>query len=186
MPFYMILMPIFPDDALNGTVTAEVRMSIKGNYIFKVSLEKTVWRMISIGFNHSLDDLHLAIQDAFDFDNDHLYSFFMDGKRYSRDRYESPNCEDGPYADEAIIGEISLYTGQKILYLFDYGDSWEFEVQLLKINEGEEPVKAPQIIDSKGEAPEQYPSWEEEDEDEEEDEEEDEDSEEDEEVEEKE
>jgi len=168
MPFYRILMPIFPDDALNGTVTADVRKSIKGNYIFKVSLEKTVWRMISIGFNHSLDDLHLAIQDAFDFDNDHLYSFFMDGKRYSRDRYESPNCEDGPYADEAIIGELGLYTGQKILYLFDYGDSWEFEVQLLKINEGEEPVKQPQIIDSKGEAPEQYPSWDDEDEDEDE------------------
>ena len=169
MPFFMILMPIFPDDVLNGTVTADVRKSIKGNYIFKVSLAKTVWRMISTGFSNSLDDLHLAIQDAFDFDNDHLYSFFMDGRRYSRDRYESPNCEDGPYADEAIIGELGLYTGQKILYLFDYGDSWEFEVQLLKINEGEEPVKEPLVIDSKGEAPEQYPSWVDEDDEEEED-----------------
>ena len=174
--FYKYLQPIFPEGTVTKTVLASItKKAPKGNYIFKVSLEKTVWRMISIGFNHSLDDLHLAIQDAYDFDNDHLYSFFMDGKRYSRDRYESPNCEDGPYADEAIIGEIGLYAGQKILYLFDYGDSWEFEVQLLKINEGEEPLKVPQIIDSKGKAPEQYPSWEEEDEDEDEDEEYDED-----------
>ena len=174
MPFYRLLIPIFPNDALNGTVTTDVRKCVKGNFIFKVSLEKTVWRIISIGFNHSLDELHLAIQDAFDFDNDHLYTFFMDGKRYSKERYESPNCEDGPYADEAIIGEIGLYTGQKILYLFDYGDSWEFEVQLLNINEEDEPVKEPLVIDSKGEAPEQYPYWEDYDEEDEEQEEDDE------------
>ncbi|MEI6137693.1 MAG: plasmid pRiA4b ORF-3 family protein [Mariniphaga sp.] len=160
IPFYKLFLPFFPENSLNGTVISDINKAVKGNFIFKVSLEKTVWRMISISNAHSLDDLHLAIQDAFDFDNDHLYSFFMDGKRYSRDRYESPNCEDGPFADEAIIGEIGLYTGQKILYLFDYGDSWEFDVQLLKINEEEEPLKEPQIIDSKGEAPEQYPYWE--------------------------
>jgi len=34
--------------------------------------------------------LHLAIQEAFEFDDDHLYSFFMDNKKWSHDRYEYP------------------------------------------------------------------------------------------------
>jgi hypothetical protein len=119
-------------------------------------LDKTIWRKIKISHKHSLNALHLAIQEAFDFDDDHLYSFFMDGKRYSKNAYNSPYCNEGPYADEAIIGELGLYIGQKILYLFDYGDSWEFQVQLLGIDEKEFMLNDPQIIEAKGEAPSQY------------------------------
>jgi hypothetical protein len=49
-----------------------------------------------------------------------------------------------------------LYEGQKILYFFDYGDSWEFEVQLLKINKDEIPPREPKVIEVKGKAPRQY------------------------------
>ena len=34
--------------------------------------------------NQTLHSLHLAIQDAFEFDNDHLYSFFMSGKAWDQ------------------------------------------------------------------------------------------------------
>ncbi|MFA5820373.1 MAG: plasmid pRiA4b ORF-3 family protein [Bacteroidales bacterium] len=148
--------PVFPEGVLINTVEDESTKLITGTYIFKVSLEKNVWRKVKLSFNHSLHDLHLAIQGAFDFDNDHLYAFFMDGKRYSRNAYHSPMGDEGPFADEAIIGELEMYSGQKILYFFDYGDSWEFAVQLLKINEGELPPEKPEIIEIKGDAPEQY------------------------------
>jgi hypothetical protein len=49
-----------------------------------------------------------------------------------------------------------LYEGQKILYFFDYGDSWEFEVQLLKINKDEIPPREPKVIEVKGKAPRQH------------------------------
>lgn len=54
------------------------------------------------------------------------------------------------------IGELELHEGQKILYFFDYGDSWEFEVQLLKINKDVIPPRVPKVIEVKGEAPRQY------------------------------
>lgn len=103
-----------------------------------------------------LEDLHKAVQKAFKFDDDHLYSFFMDTKRYSKHAYHSPMSDEGPFVDEVTIGELELYEGQKIMYFFDYGDSWEFEVQLLKINKDEIPPKEPKIIEAKGEAPKQY------------------------------
>lgn len=101
----------------------------------------------------------MAIQDAFKFDNDHLYSFFMDGKRYSKNAYHSPFSDEGPYAYDAIIGELELYLGQKILYLFDYGDSWQFAIQLMKIEEDELLPETPEVIEIIGDAPEQYESY---------------------------
>ncbi|MDP2888307.1 MAG: hypothetical protein Q8P34_04970, partial [Bacteroidota bacterium] len=151
--------PIFPEAILKNTVRDEDKKLVKGSYVFQVSLAKNVWRKIKVSFDHSLEDLHLAIQKAFDFDNDHLYSFFMDGKRYSRNAYHSTMGEEGPFTDEAIIGELRLYLGQKIIYYFDYGDSWEFSVRLLNIDADGIPPKNPEIIEIKGEAPDQYPDY---------------------------
>jgi hypothetical protein len=156
VPFVDHLKPIFPNNALINCVNSETTVEQKGNYTFKAMLDKSTWRKIKLSHQHTLEDLHLSIQDAFHFDNDHLYSFFMDGKRYSEDAYHSSFSEDGPYADEAIISELGLYVGQKILYLFDYGDSWEFIIQLATIEENEEELKEPQITEIKGEAPPQY------------------------------
>ena len=157
-PFVEHLKPLFPQNSLINGVTSKTVEEQTGNYTFMVMLDKTIWRKIKLSHKHTLEDLHLAIQKAFDFDNDHLYSFFMDGKRYSQNAYHSSYGDEGPYADEAIIGELGLYKGQKILYLFDYGDSWEFLVQLMSI-ENEEEVAEPKIIESKGENPPQY-RWE--------------------------
>ncbi|MDP2335785.1 MAG: plasmid pRiA4b ORF-3 family protein [Bacteroidota bacterium] len=156
IPLFKYFEPIFPEGVLANTVKAETKKFVKGSYIFQVSYGKTVWRKIKVSFNHSLEDLHLAIQKAFDFDNDHLYSFFMDNKRYSRHAYHSEYSDEGPYVNDAIIGELGLYAGKKILYFFDYGDSWEFAVQLLEIKEDEPLLRKPGIIEIKGDAPEQY------------------------------
>lgn len=156
VPLFKFFTPVFPEGVLANSVKTETKKIVPGNFTFKVSLAKNVWRKIKVSSNHTLEDLHLAIQDAFDFDDDHLYSFFMDGKRYSRNAYHSPMSEDGPFTYEVIIGELRLYSGQKILYYFDYGDSWEFAVQLLEINENGVESENPEIIEIKGEAPEQY------------------------------
>ena len=65
-------------------------------YTFHVSILGTgrVWRKIEVAEGQTLDDLHWAIQEAFDFDGDHLYSFFMSGKAWDRSsEYTLP--EDG-------------------------------------------------------------------------------------------
>ena len=50
---------------------------------------------------------------------------------------------------------MNLKPKQKFLYLYDYGDQLEFEVEYIK--EGfPEKTTYPRIIDSRGEAPEQY------------------------------
>jgi len=64
------------------------------SYIFHVSLPGTgrTWRKLELRADQTLHDLHLAIQDAFDWDNDHLYAFFMSGKAWdSNSEYRLPD-----------------------------------------------------------------------------------------------
>jgi hypothetical protein len=63
------------------------------SYIFHVSLPGTgrTWRKLELRADQTLHDLHLAIQDAFEWDNDHLYAFFMSGKAWdSKSEYSLP------------------------------------------------------------------------------------------------
>ena len=62
-------------------------------YIFHVSLPGTgrVWRKIEIGAEQTLEALHFAIQNAYDWDADHLYSFFMSGRAWDeKSEYRLP------------------------------------------------------------------------------------------------
>jgi hypothetical protein len=120
----------------------------------------------------------MVIQEAFNFDADHLYSFFMSGKAWdiSDFEYHHPEADGGP--SEVDIGTVlplvrgskpeprlpattvriellSLKPKQKFLYLFDYGDEWQFEVEFLKEGFSEKALY-PRIIYSRGEAPQQY------------------------------
>ena len=61
-----------------------------GIYTFKVSLDKDIWSKIQLSAQDTLHDLHNLIQKAFDFDNDHMYSFFMDGKPWSKNSFTCP------------------------------------------------------------------------------------------------
>jgi Plasmid pRiA4b ORF-3-like protein len=51
--------------------------------------------------------------------------------------------------------------GQTILYLFDYGDEWRFDLTLEEVLQDKPHPKQSRIIESKGKSPEQYPGWEE-------------------------
>ncbi len=132
-----------------------------GNYTFKVSLIKRTWRRVVLSGQHTLKDMHMIIQEAFELNDDHLYCFFMDGKAWSRNSYNCADDEHGPYVTEAIIGELGMELGQEILYLFDYGDELKFKVLLEHNDECGSRVLKPAITARQGEAPEQYPSWDE-------------------------
>lgn len=154
-PFYKALSHLFPAGAITQGLPQAEKKIAKGTFIFKISFGSDVWHTIAISGKQTLEDLHLAIQKVFDFDNDHLFAFYMDGKRYSKNCYNDPRGDSGPYADEAIIGAIDLWVHRHILYLFDFGHSWYFDVELIKISD--EPHKGkPKALEHKGKNPEQY------------------------------
>jgi hypothetical protein len=122
-----------------------------------------VWRDIEIAEDQNLEDLHLTIQQAYDWMDDHLYSFFMSGKEHDRSsEIGSPGSESNRHTHQMTIESLELIPEKKFLYLFDYGDNHEFDVTVLSINPQASKGKYPKIIAKQGKAPPQYPNYDEE------------------------
>ena len=125
-----------------------------------------VWRDIEARDNQTLVMLHEEIQHAFQWYNDHLYAFFMSGREWDNDksmRYSEPitlreEGTDDPNERSANIRlrDLSLRAGQRIAYVYDYGDNLSLMLDILKISETEPNVKYPRVIALRGFSPEQY------------------------------
>ena len=141
--------------------------------------EKSPYRIIAARPGMSLHEFGIVVLNAFDFDYDHLFGFYDNVKRYysSKVRYEHP--ESIEYAkddwggfgtrkvdkqvhnmDDHPISDIFTRRNKKWLMLFDYGDEWMFWLSLEKKVEIIQGEEFPKIIESKYDAPEQYPDFE--------------------------
>lgn len=117
----------------------------------------------------TLATLHSAIQKALDWDADHLYAFYINGKKGDTcytyvNRYEFEEVysnEEVGCTDEAIIGSLGMSIKHKFLYLFDYGDQHVFEIELVNIQEVADEDEYPRMLDGRGEIT-QYSTWEDE------------------------
>ena len=129
-----------------------------GIFIFKVSL-KAVWRKIAIPSNLTLCSLSSAILDAFDFANDHLHQFtYKDRQGFKKSIYH-PYTQDNEgegFTDAILLRDWQINIGDRITYVFDFGDWWEFNVVLESIDEPDPNINKAKVIDKKGKAPEQY------------------------------
>lgn len=78
--------------------------------------------------------------------------------------------DDDEAAGDATVATLdSLHLSKKktFMYLFDYGDEWRFKVQVQAINEhAADDITYPRLVAASGDAPPQYPVWDEEDEEE--------------------
>jgi hypothetical protein len=122
---------------------------------------RRVYRTIAIRAEQNLRDLQRFIQHAFEWDNDHLFSFYMNGRKYDgRYRFSCAHEQDRPpWAFEAIIGQLGLVVGHRFLYHYDYAADHLFEVEVIAIRRHVQAGNYPRQIDNHGKAPTQYTSF---------------------------
>lgn len=130
-----------------------------GVYIFKVSLHKS-WRRIAISSQMTLWDLSQLILQSVDFDSDHLDMFSYKNQLGRKVQVVHPYMDESPNTEEVEIGDLPLVEGSMMEYVFDFGDHWEFQLQLEGINTADQRLDYGEIVASKGKAPEQYPDYE--------------------------
>ena len=117
-----------------------------------------VSRAIEFRADQTLHDLHKAIQDVFELDDDHAYAFFLNNSAWDRTfEYGGPDVPSANQADAALLGALPLRKNKRFLYLFDFGDELRHEVRM--VGEGTTDAKGryPRVIESIGAAPPQYP-----------------------------
>ena len=129
-------------------------------FVFEAELvdHRGVRRTIAVAENQTLEDLHGALREAFEWWDDHLYSFWLDGEFWGdrESEYTSPvEAELGTKTADAAVASLDLRSGQEIAYLFDFGDQWRVRLKLLERRPaGREPL--PAVADRVGAAPPQY------------------------------
>ncbi len=140
--------------------------------IFRVNLDgrKSVYRDIEIESGKSLYALAKAIVASFDFDFDHMFGFYSGLSRASYFK-KFPKYELFADMGEADAGVQSVKktpvskafpaVQHKLLFLFDYGDEWLFQVVLRATSKKSAKVRYPRVVELRGAAPEQYPDPEE-------------------------
>ncbi len=130
-------------------------------YTFKIYPKgrgREAYRVIEMPGSRTLDDLCDYIMEIFNFIHEHLYEFCMDNRMYSEYSYMY-HPEPGHLSTSVRIDDIGLVKGQKFSLHYDYGDDWMFVINVQKIEEID-IMGSPALLKSKGNV-EQYPSWDE-------------------------
>lgn len=113
---------------------------------------------VAVGANQHLTALHDAIQEAFGWYDDHLYSFWLDGGFWGAEELEltTPESPDeGRRTADVPLRELDLAVGSEIAYVFDFGDEWRV---LLALRERTPAIEGPlpRVLRREGSAPPQY------------------------------
>lgn len=123
---------------------------------FKITLQgidnPIIYRTIQVPSNFTFYDLHLVIQNAFNWHDAHLFEFMIKNKQIAD--YEDEFMEENILPSREILLEDEFKRkSQKALYIYDFGDHWEHEIILKKSFKPEEGKKYPLCIEAQGNTP---------------------------------
>lgn len=127
-------------------------------YLVKVELnnaDNKVWRRILISNQERLSDLHNEIQGVFAWDDDHMATFYQDAA--CRNEISCTQFEPGNFMPDFKLYQV-LKPGQKLGYVFDYGDWWQHTITVEQVVTDRSELPA-DLVWSQGKDVEQYPSY---------------------------
>ena len=132
----------------------------------KVTLHGTkppIWRRIEVPHNIRLDTLHIVLQIIMDWHDSHLHQFIMNaGNRDTAVYYSATDDDlgfdlfDGPpmrNEGKARLNELLTAPKSKIVYEYDFGDTWEHDIVLEKLLPPESGVRYPRCTAGKRSGP---------------------------------
>ena len=114
-----------------------------------------IWRRLQIESNGTLAKLHAALQITFAWEDSHLHEFQVGERRFGRPDVEDGLAEPGETENEngTTLSQAMRRKGAKLLYVYDFGDSWEHEVVVEDIVAAEPTVRYPRCLDGRRAAP---------------------------------
>ncbi len=134
--------------------------------VFHAKLENVprVSAHVTVRADQELTALHDALVEAFGWFDDHLYSFWLDGRFWGGHEYEYTRPEgvdelgDPVRTADVKISLLGLARGQRVAYVFDFGDEWRVRLTVKAIDPAD-GGEYPRVIKRLGHAPPQYPDF---------------------------
>ena len=137
-------------------------------YTLKIQDGEGYEAIIAISGNINLHGLAEHIIDTIGFDLDHAFGFY-DNLRNPHKSSEAYTLfadmeeadDDGSLSVNRTHIEEVFEKGKKMIFLFDYGDDWQFLLTCKDVEPVTSKRKVRKVLSQKGTPPEQYPDWEE-------------------------
>jgi hypothetical protein len=126
-------------------------------YQLKISLKYSrppIWRRVLVPATIELEHLHEVIQTVFGWTNSHLHQF-IDGETFYQPGAENDGFSGMRNEDSAGIRLQDLLRKEKdrIVYEYDFGDSWEHDILLEKVLADKPEPVLPVCVKGKGACP---------------------------------
>jgi hypothetical protein len=111
-------------------------------YVIKVTLVGTkppIWRRILVPREITLRNLHRTLQTVMGWTNAHLHQFVLPGT--SNFGLAQERGEQIANENRTTLGALLEFPGAKLLYEYDFGDSWRHELVLERVLVGDESFR---------------------------------------------
>ena len=115
------------------------------------NVKPRVARRMDVPANTHLDELHLYIQAAMGWDNDHAWGF--SARRHGRVAHWSPDDFDSEL-DATLLDVIGFLDGKAdCTYIYDFGDSWRHGIRIGRIQPARDDRSYPYLVSGTGRCP---------------------------------
>jgi hypothetical protein len=107
-----------------------------------------IWRRLSLPGDLTLDAAHTLFQAAMGWTDSHLHRFQPGGEQdydqqYFITAFDEEEGDEGTREDGVRLDQVLRVPGDRLIYLYDFGDGWEHRVTLESVDlltpEGREP-----------------------------------------------
>jgi hypothetical protein len=117
-----------------------------------------VWRRLILPSSITLGQLHLVLQAAFTWDDDHMHAFEVRGVRYEPvvpDTFPSLFREPARDEERAQLHRLAARPGDVVDYTYDFGDDWQHRLEVEHVGPALPGQQYPACTDGAGLAPEE-------------------------------
>jgi hypothetical protein len=133
---------------------------------FHITLENNdeLVRVLDLPEDRTFEDLYNAVLQSVGFDNSQLGSIYVCNDAWEK-KVEitliDMDADEGdliPIMHDTALDEYIHGKGQKLVFEYDFVMMWRFMIEVQDILEGDKKTKYPRIVESVGDAPDQYES----------------------------
>lgn len=143
----------YEPDGYEGEAEVHAPDSVKQDlvFVFKASFpyRKGLWRRLELLGSNTLADFDGLMHTAFEHDYDHLSEFRVKpkdrGKRARWEGFGPHNPFEGSAADDIQITQLGLEMGDRMNYVYDFGDWVEHDLVLETIQPREAEIEYPRV-----------------------------------------
>ena len=108
----------------SATIVYQLRVVLRG-------VSPLIWRRLLVRSDQTIADLHVVLQVALGWSDEHLNRFVIHGREYGVSHLGGIDFCDDP--QQVRLSHFGLRIGERFLYEYDFTDGWQHDVRVEQI-----------------------------------------------------